>query len=169
MARRWKTKPKKSLRENAQEIIPLLFDEFMETKVRVVGHPRLKDELHGMRLKGKMLRYIMEIAGGFYGPAFGECYEEIRRAVGLMGSIHDCDVQLPVIQQHVRELRAFNAAVKSDDRIPTAPMVVLHHQHKERRNTLFNELCGILLRWEAENFRGRILLSMTRATELSQP
>ena len=45
MKRNYPVKKKLSFRENIQIIIPLIYDDFMSYKDRIVNHPRLKHEL----------------------------------------------------------------------------------------------------------------------------
>src|SRR3970040_913871 len=91
MARTYPVKIKKSLLENSRTILPMMFDDFMLDKERVVNHPRLKKVLHAMRITGKPMRYIMELLEPSLGEDFKYCLNELKNVIELMGEIHDCD------------------------------------------------------------------------------
>jgi hypothetical protein len=63
-----------------------------------------------MRIAAKRLRYILEIAH----PCFGEYAKAAVRATkelqDLLGEIHDCDVQMPAIQDQLDRLIVEDAA-----------------------------------------------------------
>jgi CHAD domain-containing protein len=161
MGKRWRIKPNKNLRENARLVVPIMIDEFLAHSDRVVNHPRLKLELHRMRLAGKTLRYAMEVFHPAFGDEFEACLEEVKRLLDAMGRIHDCDVNVPRLQAHVREVRLFNrTAMTSQDKVSTGAMVQLIHEQFTLRHTLFQEMATILEQWSRENFKGKILQSM---------
>src|SRR5512138_3320522 len=101
-------KKKLSFRENTQAILPLIYDNFMSYKERVVNHPRLKYELHRMRITGKPLRYAMEYAESAFGDEFKKCMNEVKDIIDLMGEIHDADVIIPELHTHLKEIRHYN-------------------------------------------------------------
>jgi CHAD domain-containing protein len=161
MPKRLRVKPNKNLRENAQSVVPLMIDDFLARKDRVVTHPRLRDELHRMRLSGKPLRYAMEVFEPAFGEEFEACLEELRRLLDAMGEIHDCDVNVPRLQAHLRAMRLLNhATANTNDRISTGAMVKLIREQLATRRSLFEEMSSILDRWSRENFKGKVLQSM---------
>ncbi len=161
MARTWDIKPRRSLRENIAVLLPALYDEFFVMKRKVVGHPRMQKVLHEMRLRGKMVRYMMETVDVGYGEEFGSCLEEFKRLLVLMGKIHDCDVQVPKLRGHLTEIRLLNKGLTDRlKRISTQPLVQVVRQRREQRRNLFNEVRGILERWEHENFRAKIVRAL---------
>ena len=161
MARRWRVKPNRDLRENARLVVPAMMDEFLARKDRVVAHPKLKQELHRMRLSGKTLRYAMEVFVAAFGAEFGSCLEDVKQLLDTMGRIHDCDVNVPRLQTHLRELRLFNrVTVNSVDKVPTGAIVKLIREQLDLRRSLFGEMSLILDRWARENFKGKVLQSM---------
>jgi len=161
MARRWRVKPNRDLRENARLVVPAMMDEFLARKDRVVAHPKLKQELHRMRLSGKTLRYAMEVFVAAFGAEFGSCLEDVKQLLDTMGRIHDCDVNVPRLQTHLRELRLYNrATVNSVDKVPTGAIVKLIREQLDLRRSLFGEMSLILDRWARENFKGKVLQSM---------
>jgi CHAD domain-containing protein len=161
MAKRWHIKPNRNLRENARLVIPIMIDEFLARSDRVVHHPRLNLELHRMRLAGKTLRYAMEVFHPAFGDEFETCLEEVKRLLDAMGRIHDCDVNVPRLQAHVREVRMFNrTATTPRDKVSTGSMVQLIQEQRTLRQTLFQEMTAILEQWSRENFKGKVVQSM---------
>jgi len=161
MAKRLRVKPNRNLRENAQLLVPIMFDVFLSQKDRVVAHPVLKNELHRMRVDGKTLRYAMEVFAPAFGEEFVSCLREVKGLLDVMGKIHDCDVNIPKLQTHVQEMRLFNRSVHTAAaKISTTSMVRLIREQKDFRNSLFEEMKRILAGWGENNFKGKVLQSM---------
>jgi CHAD domain-containing protein len=155
--KRYPVKPKKSLVENMQLVLPVIFDDFMSYKEVVVNHPRRKDMLHQMRIAGKPMRYIMEIILYLASEQFRECFEEIKYVIELVGEIHDCDVFIPELNSHLKEIREYNNRVERNQRIPTVSVRSLVKELREKRLKLFAELCKTFERWERGRFREKLL------------
>ena len=154
-------RPGRSFRDAGREIIPAVFDTFFEHHVRVAAHPRLKEELHGMRLQGKMLRYTLEV----FIPAFGDAYaarlDEVKQLLDLFGKVHDCDIHLPRLEAHLREVRLFNRMSRErGHRMATAGIASLIREQRALRTELFRAIAATLSSWQAENFKGKLLQSM---------
>jgi CHAD domain-containing protein len=161
MKSRYPVNRKLSFRENFHIILPMMFDNMMMYKKRVSGHPRIKKDLHRMRITGKPIRYLMEIMENEYGKEFGSDLIEIKSAIELMGEIHDCDVFMDELKKYVNELRAFNGSVpKKAQKFPTSSVLKLVTELKMRRNSLFNDLCKTFDEWEKNNFKERLIKSM---------
>ena len=143
--------------------MPVLFDDFLSYRERVVPHPRLKDDLHKMRNAGKTLRYAMEFFEEAFGDEFSSCLREVKQLLDLMGQVHDCDVNIPALNIQLREIRSFNrATVNPNDRMRTKALVDLIRAEQNRRQTMFNDACVVIARWEAENFKQRVVQSMNK-------
>jgi CHAD domain-containing protein len=154
-------KAKKSLRENIQIILPMMFDDFMSYHDRVLGHPRLKTELHRMRITGKPMRYAMEYAESAFGKNFKYCLEEIKNIIELMGEIHDCDATIPEIALQLRELRQFNRTLSNNgEKFSTSGLIGLIKELKQKRNKLYDDFSSILEKWVKESFRTKLISSM---------
>jgi len=161
MPKGWRIKPGRSLRENARLVIPVMIDNFLSHRDRVHGHPRLKHDLHQMRLEGKRLRYAMETFEPAFNAEFSTCLETLKQLLDTMGSIHDCDVNIPRLQAYLREIRLFNRACKSaQGRISTPALFRLIREKTAARNELFSIMTQTLERWEREQFRDALLRSM---------
>lgn len=165
MKRTYPVKKKLSFRDNTQIIIPLIYDDFMSCKDRVVNHPRLKHELHRMRITGKPLRYAMEYAVPAFGVNFKKCLAEVKNIIELMGEIHDADVLIPELHTHLKEIRRYNRTLANrEERLTTNGILKLIRETKEKRKTMFEKLCGIIIKWINEDFRTRLIDSMNAST-----
>ncbi len=154
-------KPNRSFSENGRSLVPVLFDDFLSRKDRVVSHPRLKKDLHRMRIAGKTLRYAMEIFGYAFEVEFSECLQEVKQLLDVMGNVHDCDVNIPRLQMQLREIRSFNRVTPNPkDRIRTTALVNLISEQLKLRTAMFNDLCVVVQRWTDNNFKQRIIESM---------
>jgi CHAD domain-containing protein len=164
MAKRWRIRPGKSLRENAQLIVPLMVDRFLSFKERVIGHPRLKQDLHRMRLAGKSLRYAMEVFEPGFPGEFSSCLESVKQLLDMMGSIHDCDVNIPRLQGYLKEIRVFNRLSRdTHSRISTVALTTLIREQSAQRRALFAQMSAHLEQWERDSFTNALLESMNSA------
>ena len=165
MKRTYPIKKKLSFRENIQIILPLIFDDFMSYKDRVVNHPRLKGELHRMRITGKPLRYAMEYAVPAFGEDFKKSLAEVKNIIELMGEIHDADVLIPELHTHLKEIRRYNSTLANrEERLTTNGILKLIRETKEKRKTMFEELCVIIIKCINEDFRTGLIASMNAPT-----
>src|SRR5947209_3725518 len=148
MKKGYPVKNKKSLRENLQHILPLMFDEVMQYQKDVMTKPRAKDVLHRMRIEGKPLRYTMEIGEIVFGDKFKKCFSDVKDTVEMMGEIHDADVMVPEIENQLRQLRLFNRTVTVfKERISTKALRYIIHDLRTKRNDMYGDLCGRLNNW----------------------
>jgi hypothetical protein len=156
-------KKNKSLNENIMHILPMMFDKMMGYNERVIGHPRLKSELHRMRIAGKPMRYIMEIMEPYYGKEFGNYLNEIKKLIELMGDIHDNDVFISELREYLAEIRAFNKLKHNRrEKFITVGVIKLIIDLKLKRNKEYESLCDILKSWEKENFKHKLIISMQK-------
>ena len=163
MERRANLKPNRNFRENARILIPFLYEEFLSHRGRVIAHPKLKNDFHKMRIAGKTLRYAMEVFDAGFGEEFAACLGEVKRLLDVMGQVHDCDVCVPTLQNHLREIRSFNRVTADpSDRIRTKAVSDLIQAQHSRRKSLYDEACAIVEGWAAGNFGERILQSMNK-------
>jgi CHAD domain-containing protein len=161
MKKLYPVKKKLSLKENLQIILPLMYGDFMRFKQDVVTKPLAKNTLHRMRIKGKPLRYAMEIGEITFGEEFSKCFNEVKDAVELMGDIHDADVMIPDLTSYLKEIRLFNKTIPIfKDRISTKSLRKMIKDLKIERRKKYEELCTILNSWEHSNFRRKLLNSM---------
>lgn len=157
----WKIKPKKSFRENAVLALSGMYDHMMSHSFRVIDHPNLKAELHTMRIAGKPLRYTMEIYESSFGDEFRQRLSEVKHLLELMGEIHDRDVNIPILVDHLREMVVFNKTVRDHrQRISTQSLRRLLSTMRKERRQKFYEVSGILKQWQQTNYGKRIIDSL---------
>ena len=164
MARRFSLNPNKSFRENASLVIPVLIANFLSHTNRVAAHPRLKTELHRMRLEGKPLRYAMEVFEPAFGKDFTSFLEEVKRLLDIMGNVHDCDINIPKLQAHLHEVQLYNKiASRAQDKIRTGALTRLIREQHAYRRSLFQEMTGILEQWAHDGFESNLAMTMAIA------
>jgi CHAD domain-containing protein len=104
----------------------------------------------------------MEMYLPAYGSSFAECLESVKQILGMLGRIHDLDINLPVLRQHVRQVRHFNAGISERAlKIPTAGLRALILRFEHERHELFLSLCKRFSLWEDEQFRQRFIKSIS--------
>ncbi|HLP16319.1 MAG TPA: CHAD domain-containing protein, partial [Bacteroidota bacterium] len=91
-----------SYREMGEQVTPALLDAFCAHTKEVTAHPDSTERLHEMRIDGKRVRYGMEQFTDVFTPQYEQCLEEVKRLLDVMGSIHDCDVNLPRLTRRIR-------------------------------------------------------------------
>ncbi len=157
----WQPKLNKSVRQNARQIIPLMFDKFFMNAADVIGHPRSVREFHTMRVIGKPLRYTMEFMSTGFGKKFNACYLDVKNLIDLMGKTHDCDMAIPIIQEYLEEIRVLNRNVTpGSEKFSVTTVTELLRSLQQRRRALFTEVSNCLVSWKRENFRTRLVHSM---------
>lgn len=91
------------LRPNARRILSVRIDEVYSYDGRV-GDPANVTELHDMRIACKRLRYLLEIFDVAFGADLKPFTDEVAALQDILGDIHDCDVQVPMLEQHLQWL-----------------------------------------------------------------
>ena len=96
--------PDGTLADNAQRIVTQRIDELYGFVPAVLNPKRVK-KLHAMRIAAKRLRYVLEVtAADCFGPYAITATKRVRELQDLLGEIHDCDMQLPRVQEIRAEL-----------------------------------------------------------------
>jgi CHAD domain-containing protein len=151
----------KSFREYAYKIIPEMYDGVMAYKNRVVGHPKRKEELHRMRIQTKPLRYTLETYQNIFTEDFKKNFKAVKSFVERLGTIHDIDVLIPVLEDYMEETNIHNSNLENDlHKIQTAALLEFIRILNADRKQNFEELCDILSKWDSEDFRQKLILSM---------
>jgi CHAD domain-containing protein len=154
--------PQQSLRENIAVVLPVMYDEFISLAETVLSQKGPKQLLHRMRINGKPLKYAMEIAEGAFGTEFKKCLSEVKKILELMGSIHDCDVNISELWLFLNETIDSNRTVENnDENISTIAIEGLTSRLKEKREDLFENFSNEISRWQKEDFRERLVSSMS--------
>ncbi len=100
--------PARRLRPAAQVIMRVRLGEVYEYE-RDVLDPANVTELHDMRIACKRLRYLLEIFGIAFEADLDPYLDEVRGLQDLLGDIHDRDVQVPALEEHLEWLAAREA------------------------------------------------------------
>lgn len=102
-----KLDPSRSLGENAARIIQVRLDEMRGFAPRALqGKTKAQ---HDMRIAAKRLRYTLEATGFCFGRPADAARRRARDLQDILGEIHDCDVMLPRVRGHLRELQQSDA------------------------------------------------------------
>lgn len=94
--------PDGRLAPNAARILRVRIDEVFSFEEHIADPARVR-ELHDMRIAFKRLRYLIEIFAGAV-PRAAAMLDEIKDIQELLGDIHDRDVQVPLLQEHLNRL-----------------------------------------------------------------
>jgi hypothetical protein len=97
-----KLDPTRSLGENAARIIKVRLDELQSFAPRALGG-KTKAQ-HDMRIAAKRLRYVLEVTGFCFGRPADTARRQARDLQDILGEIHDCDVMLPRVREHLEQL-----------------------------------------------------------------
>jgi CHAD domain len=90
--------------ENAARIVRTRLEELYSFDP-AIRDPSNVTELHDMRIAAKRLRYVLEIVGFAFGPPGKQLQKEATWLQEVLGEVHDCDVLIPLVDNHVARLR----------------------------------------------------------------
>ena len=100
--------PAKGLRPNARRVLAVRIEEVYAYD-GTIADPARVTELHDMRIAFKRLRYLLEIFGVAFTEDLDPFLEQVKELQDLLGDIHDCDVQVPMLEDHLEWLAAREA------------------------------------------------------------
>jgi CHAD domain len=103
-----KLDPSRALAENAGRIVQVRLDEMLSFAPKAL-EGKVRDQ-HDMRIAAKRLRYVLEVTGFCFGRPADTARRRARDLQDILGEIHDCDVMLPRVRDHLEELRRADAA-----------------------------------------------------------
>jgi CHAD domain len=105
-----KLDPTRPLAENAARIIRVRLDELLSFTPKALDREN-ETEQHDMRIAAKRLRYVLEVTGFCFGRPADTARRRARDLQDILGEIHDCDVMLPRVREHLEELQSADADV----------------------------------------------------------
>jgi CHAD domain len=97
-----------SLAENAARIVLVRLDELRSFAPAALEPDRAREQ-HDMRIAAKRLRYILETTEFCFGRPAAEARRRARDVQDVLGDLHDCEVMLPRVDEHVAGLRRGDA------------------------------------------------------------
>ncbi len=177
--------PTRRVRPNARRILATRIDEVWSYADDVAQPGRVR-ELHDMRIAFKRLRYLLEIFGEAFGADLSSFVDEIKDMQDILGDIHDRDVQVPMLHEHLERLaerdarnaRGLLADTTKPPRSPAAAerayrrfaenweaastsgerpgIMALLELRTRERDALYTRFLGEWRRWEETDFRGRL-------------
>ena len=92
--------PSRRVRPNARRILATRIDEVYQYD-GLVADPANVNDLHNLRIAFKRLRYLLEIFDAAFDADLEPALEQVKAMQDLLGDIHDCDVQVPMLEAHL--------------------------------------------------------------------
>ena len=105
-----KLDPRTTLGENAARIVLVRLGELRSFAAGALD-PDESETQHDMRIAAKRLRYVLEATGFCFGRPAATALRRAKEIQDLLGEVHDCDVMLPRLHEHRRELRTEDAGL----------------------------------------------------------
>ncbi len=113
--------PDRRLRPNARKVLAVRIDEVYSYD-GLMADPANVTELHDMRIACKRLRYLLEIFAVAFPADLEPFIDEVKGLQDLLGDIHDCDVQIPMLEDHLQWLAGREGAA-ARRLVTTAPPI----------------------------------------------
>ena len=104
-----KLDPAGPLGENAARVVKVRTEELLSFAPRALERGEVEAQ-HDMRIAAKRLRYVLELTGFCFGEPAETARRRARELQDILGGMHDCDVMLPRVREHVERLQAEDAA-----------------------------------------------------------
>lgn len=112
--------PDRRLRRNARRILAVRIGEAWSYGPAVI-HPGRVTELHDMRIAFKRLRYLLEIFQVAFPADLAPFIDEVKGLQDILGEIHDRDVQVPMLHDHLERLDEQDEIAARNLLVETAP------------------------------------------------
>jgi hypothetical protein len=100
-----KLDPAASLAENAARMVLVRLDEMCSFAPKAIDQRKVKAQ-HDMRIAAKRLRYVLETTEFCFGRSGQTARRRARDLQDVLGELHDCDVMLPRLREHLADLRS---------------------------------------------------------------
>jgi DNA-binding transcriptional ArsR family regulator len=165
--------PDGPLRDNVRRIVEARAAEVRSFSPAVLD-PSNVEALHDMRIAAKRLRYVLELTTPVFGAGAEQGAKRAKKLQDLLGEIHDCDVTIPRVEQHIARLRIEDAATlrqragsRASDLDPAAAREAPHrHRYRgldtldaylrARRDVLYARFLREWVRMERFDFAGEL-------------
>ena len=149
-------RPHKRVRPNARRILAVRIDEVWAYGDDVRDPGRVT-ELHDMRIAFKRLRYLLEIFDVAFAADLEPFIDEVKDLQDVLGDVHDCDVQVPLLEEHLAMLEVHGGVTDAggggDERPGIRTLIARRRAQREQTYAAF------LTEWDRlqrEGFRGRL-------------
>jgi CHAD domain len=156
-----KLDPSRALGENAARIVKVRLDEMLDFAPRALdGKTKAQ---HDMRIAAKRLRYVLEVTGFCFGRPADTARRRARDLQDILGEIHDCDVMLPRVRGHLKELQRSDAAAvreRAGQAPDLDPRLAAHAPHRTAYRGL--DVLAVYLEARRELLVGRFIDFWTR-------
>ncbi len=161
------------LAENMRRVIMVRLDE-MYSFTPAALDPAEVTAAHDMRIAAKRLRYLLELSEPLFGSEAKRAAKVAKNLQDLLGEIHDCDELMPLVRDHIDQLRADDAAAVvasappgADDLDPALSKDAPNRAHyrglelllvhaRARRDLLHNSFTREWHALEQDGFRSRL-------------
>jgi len=94
--------PDASVSLNARRILAVRLAELYSWGP-VIPHAQAIEPLHAMRISAKRLRYTLELFADDFGAEGVRAIEQIKEVQALLGTLHDIDVRIDLIEDELAE------------------------------------------------------------------
>jgi hypothetical protein len=176
--------PEMPLADAAERILRVRVEELYSFTPRALD-PSEERALHDMRIAAKRLRYLLELTAPCFGAYAVTGAKRAKQLQDLLGEIHDCDVMLPLVRDHLEALRTADAAElrrmagDADDLDPSLAARAPHRRAYRGLETLIVHLgarrallfARFLERWrdlQRQGFRARLEHALGERPQVSQ-
>ena len=88
----------RSIAANASHVLPVMAAEFFRFGNVVCSKNASPEKLHAFRLKGKRLRYSLELFGNVYGPSLDSRLRTLKDVQRRLGVLSDCDATTALLR-----------------------------------------------------------------------
>lgn len=116
-----KLDPAAPLGENAARIVRTRLRELTELAPTALQRSEVTAQ-HDMRIAAKRLRYVLELTGFCFGGPADTARRRARELQDVLGAMHDCDVMLPRVREHLAELQAREGRAVREQAGPAADL-----------------------------------------------
>ena len=104
-----KLDPRGPLADNAARIVRVRLDELRSFPPGALDATATREQ-HDMRIAAKRLRYVLELTELCFDERAAEARKRARDLQELLGDLHDCDLMLPRVHDHLARLRSADAS-----------------------------------------------------------